>query len=126
MVQYILCMEIKIFILDHLQELQQQEIIINVSDIGRMLILSVVEMIIYIGQACRTSNATITNSINIGSNVVATNSNEIVIGNTSNDNLKIANANAFFTGKFRTSGGTSSEFLKANGTTDSEAYLPLY
>lgn len=80
---------------------------------------------IYIGQACRTSNTTITNSINIGSNIIATNSNEIIIGNSANDNLKMGNSNGFFTGKFRTTGGTSSEFLKANGTTDNEGYLKL-
>ena len=80
---------------------------------------------IYIGKACRTSNTTITNSINIGSDIIATNSNEIIIGNSVNDNLKMGNSNGFFTGKFRTDGGTSSEFLKANGTTDSEGYLKL-
>lgn len=80
---------------------------------------------IFFGATTSSSNPLITNSINIGSNINALNSNEIIIGNSANDNLKMGNSNGFFTGNFRTTGGTSSEFLKANGTTDNNAYLPL-
>ena len=78
---------------------------------------------IFIGRQTLSGNALLSNTIVIGSNQSATNSNEVLIGNASCTNLKMGNPSAFFTGKFRTSGGVSTEFLKANGTVDTNTYI---
>ena len=77
---------------------------------------------IFIGKSITTATASLSNCIVIGANNSVVNSGEIVIGNSLNTNLKMGNIDGFFTGKFRTTGGLSSEFLKANGSVDTNSY----
>ncbi len=78
---------------------------------------------ILIGAYTKTNGDNQTNQIVIGHGAIGNGSNTIQLGNTS---VTSVNTSGSYTGgSFVKSGGTSSEFLKANGTVDGTAYAPL-
>jgi hypothetical protein len=78
---------------------------------------------VYIGQDTRASANGNTNEIVIGSAGRGNGSNTVTLGNSSiTDNYFTGNIRG---GAFIKSSGTSSQFLKADGSVDSNAYLPL-
>ena len=78
---------------------------------------------VYIGRDSKAKVDGGVNEIVIGYNAVGNGSNTTTFGNTSTtSNHFTGSVNA---GSFVKSGGTSSEFLKANGSVDSTSYQPL-
>ena len=81
---------------------------------------SITNFSVYIGNNTRASSNNQTNQIVIGYNAIGNGSNTVTIGNTSiTDNYFQGNIRGT---SFIKTGGTSSQFLKADGSVDSTAY----
>ena len=78
---------------------------------------------VYLGASTKALASGDNNEIVIGYDATGAGSNTVTLGNTS---VTSVNTSGSYTGgSFVKSGGTSSEFLKANGTVDGTAYAPL-
>lgn len=76
---------------------------------------------IYIGRSSQSSDSTVSNETVIGASLTGNGSNTVTIGNSSvTDNYFTGNIRG---GAFIKSGGTSSQFLKADGSVDASTYL---
>lgn len=76
---------------------------------------------IFIGYNSRALNTTSTNEIVIGANAIGAGNDTITIGNTTVSSTRLRGA--VQGGSFVKDGGTSSQFLKADGSIDSSTYV---
>ena len=78
-----------------------------------------------IGYNSSIGGLTLTNSMAIGNNSVATSSNAIVLGNSSHTTCSLGSNTAAFVGIFKAPNGFTNEFLMADGSKNNTTFTPI-